>query len=119
MLRSDPSIACYDGDHNLAFVVALLVFTLCTIATPMFLFRTIRNRLLEQDAAGSSESVESAAKLTPEETDVYTAVFEQYDTDGCGRIDDEQFSCILEEREHIFTDADLQGSSPRPRQLVS
>jgi hypothetical protein len=48
MLRSDPSIECYSGGHIVAFVVALLVIATCAVATPMFLFRTIRQSLREQ-----------------------------------------------------------------------
>jgi Ca2+-binding EF-hand superfamily protein len=42
-----------------------------------------------------------AAELTQEETEVYTAAFKQYDIDDSGTIDDEEFSCILEERAYF------------------
>jgi hypothetical protein len=101
VLRSDPSIVCWNSEHILAFVASLLIFVVCAIATPTVLFQRIRQTLREQDEAHAKESVECAGELTKEEVEAYTAAFERYDVDGDGEIDDEEFSCILAEKTGI------------------
>jgi hypothetical protein len=48
VLRSDPSIECYNGSHIAALLVALVVVGVCGVATPIVLFRRIRRELLAQ-----------------------------------------------------------------------
>ena len=75
VLRSDPSIECYSGDHWLAFAASLLVFAACAVATPAFLFRKIRQTLREQGEAHAKADTPAAAEdLTQQQTDIYTKV---------------------------------------------
>ena len=48
VLRSDPSIECYNGEHWLAFVVALLVVGIWGVAVPITLFIKIKRGRLDQ-----------------------------------------------------------------------
>jgi hypothetical protein len=99
VLRSDPSIECYSGDHWLAFAASLLVFAACAVATPAFLFRKIRQTLREQGEAHAKAGTPAAAEdLTQRQTDIYTDAFNKYDADGSGKIDDEELSCICPRR---------------------
>ena len=45
VLRSDPSIECYNGSHIVGLLVALIVVGICSGVFPIFLFRKIRARL--------------------------------------------------------------------------
>ena len=102
VLRSDPSIECYNGDHWLAFVVSLLVVAICGIATPALLFRQIKRGLLAQEETHNKEMVQStSARLTAVEKLTYQAAFERYDKNDSGTIDEEELSCILEEQAGI------------------
>jgi hypothetical protein len=48
VLRSDPSIECYNSSHIAAFLVSIVVVGICGIATPTVLFLRIRRELLAQ-----------------------------------------------------------------------
>ena len=98
MLRSDPSIECYNGDHWLAFTFSVLVLGVCAVATPLVLFRTIRAKLLEQEARHGQVMAEGAGELTAEEEAAYTAAFKRYDADRSGEIDDTELGKLLEEK---------------------
>jgi hypothetical protein len=106
VLRSDPSIVCWDSAHVLAFVAAVFIFCVCAIGTPVFLFRSIRQALLDQDKQHKMEVVGLAEDLTQGQTDAYTAVFHRYDADGSGTIDDVELSCVLEEKTGIKPNAE-------------
>jgi hypothetical protein len=48
VLRSDPSIECYNGDHWLAFGLSAFIVGICAVAIPTVLFLQIRRGLLSQ-----------------------------------------------------------------------
>jgi hypothetical protein len=111
VLRGDPSVECWDSAHYIAFVVALLVFAAFAVATPMFLFRSIRQSLAKQDEAQGVELSQlstSAGALRQSvaedrERETFTAAFHKYDADANGQIDEEELGCILEEKTGIKT----------------
>jgi hypothetical protein len=100
-LRVWAGQVCWNKEHILAFVASVVVFVVCAIATPAFLFQKVRQSLRAQDEARAKESVESAGDLTQNETQTYTAAFVRYDANSSGKIDDEELSNLLAEKAGI------------------
>ena len=48
VLRSDPSIECYNGDHWLALALSLFVIAVYAVAVPVLLFKKIKGGLRAQ-----------------------------------------------------------------------
>ena len=100
VLRSDPSIVCWDSAHIAAFVFAVLLFAIFGVATPLLLLQRIRKELSDQDESNKLRRV-ADSRLTSEEEGIYKALFSYYDADSNGWIDEEELSCILEQQARI------------------
>jgi hypothetical protein len=98
VLRSDPSIECWNRDHILAVVAAAVVVGTCGVAVPIMLYLKISRSLRDQEGFQRRDQGKHAAELTDEERKVFVAKFERYDANHSGSIDEDELSSILEEQ---------------------
>ena len=115
VLRSNPSIVCWDGLHLLAVAAGAIVIAACGFIAPLLLLRALKRTIDEQtrhsrpDAPdGSAES--EAEGLSTEEKARFARVFARFDRDGNGLIDKDEMLHLLEEQtRHKAPNSDTDG----------
>jgi hypothetical protein len=114
VLRSDPSIVCWDGPHLLAVAAGITVVAACGVIAPLLLLRALKQTIDKQqtrvsrpDAPGVDPEPEG---LSTQEKARFARVFTLFDRDGNGSIDKHEMLHLLEERtRHEGPDRDTDG----------
>jgi hypothetical protein len=96
ILRSDPSIVCWDSAHWLLVAVGATAFVLCGIVTPVVLLLALKRTIASQAVITSRDGA-AAEELTAEEKMGYTRAFERYDANGSGHIDPAEMLQLLKD----------------------
>ena len=127
VLRSDPSVTCWDGAHLMATGVGAAIFIVCGILTPLLLLRALKRAVEAQKRDGSlprvsdtNEDVSMATAahvelLTSEEKARYTRAFVRYDRDGNGSIDQKEMLHLLEDQTGKMSTDSTAGFSWRQK----
>jgi hypothetical protein len=117
LLRSDPSIECWNGAHWLALGVGAMVFALSGVATPVLLLRalkrTIDTQALEKFDSQDKDQGAAAGGLSIDEEARFTRAFARYDVDGNGWIDQAEMLHLLEEQTGRETNPEIHQSRCR------
>jgi hypothetical protein len=94
LLRSDPSIVCWDSAHVIAMFVAVAVFLCCCTVAPLLLLRALKHTIGAQRTNSDETATEG---LSPAVEANYRRAFERYDSDGSGLIDQLEMHQLLED----------------------
>ena len=103
VLRSDPSIVCWDGPHLLALGTGAIVIVACGVIAPLLLLRALKQTIDKQQArdlrpdAPDDAEVEGLPGLSTDEKARFARVFARFDRDGNGLIDKQEMLQLLED----------------------
>jgi hypothetical protein len=101
VLRSDPSIRCWDSEHLPALILSFGIVALCSLLFPIILFRKIRARLAANLESDRLAAMAMPKGLTLKERQLFESAFQKYDDDGSGLIDEDELRALLTEKARL------------------